>query len=416
MIYLAGGFAFLTKGPVGPALLAGPVVLAIVVGRQWNFFRSWIHIPGILLFIALCLAWPVMLYLRGGKELFDGFVIQNGLYRFLPQMGGGAYMGGHKHPFWYYLSGFSGEIAPWLIALPAVGYWLGSKRWPHEWNRPALLFLASIFPVGLILLSIPGTKRQLYLLPLIAPLAATVGAWIAATAGEHRSRRIDRYTHVALFVVLVLAFFCASGAMAWDYSVSPSFFHSSYAVQRVKMPAPLFCMLLGALVIVGIVLTAYGLPLLKRKSATMGPLCAWMTLAFFLLGGSLAYGVVDGFKNLHYMTADLRTMGAFSPTLIGYRLDEVTQAIIPFDTGIIPENITDPAELERYIHETQCGKLLMLERNVSLLPEDVSRRLRLMKRWRYSKHRVYDLYEFCVELPGETKRVRDDDRSFRSEG
>jgi len=194
VIYLAGGFAFLTKGPVGPALLAGPMVLAIIARRQWSFFRSWMHMPAVLIFLTLCLAWPVMLYQRGGKEFLDGFVIQNGLYRFLPQREG-VYMGGHKHPLWYYLSAFPGEIAPWLIALPAVGYWLGGKRWPQEWNRSALVFLASIFPVGLILLSIPGAKRHLYLLPLIAPLAATIGAWIAATVSEHQAPPLSSAPH-----------------------------------------------------------------------------------------------------------------------------------------------------------------------------------------------------------------------------
>jgi hypothetical protein len=47
-----------------------------------------------------------------------------------------------------------------------------------------------VFPIGVLLLSIPGTKRGLYLLPFEAPLAVAIGAWIAAAARDdaHRTR------------------------------------------------------------------------------------------------------------------------------------------------------------------------------------------------------------------------------------
>ena len=57
-----------------------------------------------------------------------------------------------------------------------------------------------------------------------------------------------------------------------------------------------------------------------------------IAFVFFVFGGSLHYQLIDGFKNFHGMTADLLSLDAFSPNLIGYRLDETTVAIVPLHT------------------------------------------------------------------------------------
>ena len=402
VMYLAGGLAFLTKGPIGPALLGGPAIVAVIVGRRWRFFRSWAHVPGTLVFLALCLLWPVMLYIRGGRELLDGFVIHNVLYRFLP--GDQAlYMGGHKNPPWYYLKGFAGEILPWIVALPAVAHWLWRKRCPREWNRPALLFLASVFPVGLILLSIPGTKRQLYLLPLIAPLGLAVGAWIAATTRKECSHKIDRQTHIIWLVLLPLVAVGMAAAMVAAYFVGESILTRFHVVLRAG-PSPVrILVLLGILVIAVLGPAIRGVRSWKRGSTRVGPLTAWMTLALFVLGGSVAYPVIDGFKNLHYMTKGLGKMGVLSPDLAGFRLDEVTRCLIPYDTGIELKDVTDPEALRRHIRENPSGMIIVLERRVQYMPEDVRSRLRLIRKWSYSKHRAYCLYGVAPASPEESE-------------
>ncbi|MGO8704063.1 MAG: ArnT family glycosyltransferase, partial [Candidatus Brocadiia bacterium] len=67
ILYLAGGLSFLAKGPVGPGLIAGPIIVSILWNRQWNFFRSWMHAPAALIFLALCALWPWLLYRSGGR-------------------------------------------------------------------------------------------------------------------------------------------------------------------------------------------------------------------------------------------------------------------------------------------------------------------------------------------------------------
>jgi len=229
VVYLAGGLSFFVKGPVGPGLVAMPLVGAILVTRRWNFFRSWVHIPGIFVCLALCLCWPFMLYVRGGKELFlNGFFIPNVVNRIFPSAAK-HYGGGHENPFWYYLK-FPIKIIPWVITFPAVGHWLWRKRWPSEWNGTALVCLASLFPIGVIFLSIPGNKRMLYLLPLFAPLGIVIGAWVAATSKRENSQKIDHATHVIMLIILALSVLAASVAMPVAYFGGQRFLHGFFVL------------------------------------------------------------------------------------------------------------------------------------------------------------------------------------------
>ena len=394
--YLAGGLAFLVKGPVGPGLVAVPLVVVILVTRRWNFFRSWVHVPGILVFLALCLWWPLLLYFRGGKELlFDGFVIPNIFGRISPAFGqyyeGGHAHGGHAHHFWYYLQ-FPSEIIPWVITLPAVGHWLWRKRWPLEWNGPALVCLASLLPIGVILLSIPETKRMLYLLPLFAPLGVVIGAWVAATVRMEYIQKIDRYTHIILLVTVAFAILSASVTLPVAYFSGPRFFARFHALLQARPSASMFFMLFGLLVIMSIGLITYGMRLWEKGSPRLGLVSACLAFIFFVCGGSLFFRMGDGIKNLHYFPRDLQTMKAISPELIGYCLDETTMGFIPYDTGFVPQNITTTEELDRYIVTTPRGKLLILERSFSKLPDEVRSRLQVLRCWHFGEHRSYCLY------------------------
>jgi hypothetical protein len=159
--------------------------------------------------------------------------------------------------------------------------------------------------------------------------------------------------------------------------------------------------LLGLSAAAIVAMVVRGVRLWRRDARRLGPLAGWAALASFVLGGSLAFRALDGFKNLHRMTADLVTLGAASPSLVGYHMDEVTQGIIPFDTGMMPRNLADPAELRRHILANPSGKLLTLERHVHEFPDDLRSRLRLVRSWSYGSHRAYALYEISAAPPEE---------------
>lgn len=395
LVYLAGGLAFLTKGPVGPILLAGPILIALVLNKSWDFLRSWIHVPGITIFFALCAFWPAMLYLRGGWELADGLLVNNIIGRFLPGGEGLAY-GAHKNPFWFYIPACLTEPLPWTLALPAVIISLWRKRFPKEWHHDALIFWALIFPVGVLLLSIPGTKRNLYLLPLLPPLGIVVGAWLRKVVRDIGLSRFDGYILYALFffISIVIATFLVIVPLLRRLSER----YGSMFPEGIEWTMPsgwVFWGWYALLLAAGVGLIVLGVHYIKCAPQRIGLICVVMAITFFVAGGTLQYRLLDGFKNLHGMTEGLVKWDAFSPRLIGYRLDETTVALIPYDTGRTVKTIAeDPRSLKRIIEDTGAGNVLAIERHMEGLPQVVRRKLREVKRWVYSKHRIYVLFAF----------------------
>jgi hypothetical protein len=158
----------------------------------------------------------------------------------------------------------------------------------------------------------------------------------------------------------------------------------------------------AALLILGLVILSlafYGWHLWRRHSARVGTLTAWMFLVLYLVGGAVVFRVVDPTQNLHWMTADLRKIGAFTPALGAFRMDETTRCIVPYDTGVYLKHQDTPEALRQFVRENPSAKLLMLERNMGYVPEDIGRRLQLIRRWPYNNRRVYGLYRIGPAMP-----------------
>ncbi|HXK23194.1 MAG TPA: glycosyltransferase family 39 protein [Myxococcota bacterium] len=194
-LYAAAALAFLVKGPVGPALLAAPIAFDVLLFRGLGFARSWAHAAGAALFVSLCGGWLAWLRHAEGTAALQTFWLQNGVLRILPSAGLGPYAGGHVRELWYYLPRIP-QMLGWTIGLlPALVAWFRRGGPPHDARGAALRFLALVFPIGVVLLSLAGTKRGLYLLPVTVPLAVPVGAWIdALTRPDPRRSRIELAT------------------------------------------------------------------------------------------------------------------------------------------------------------------------------------------------------------------------------
>jgi hypothetical protein len=123
------------------------------------------------------------------------------------------------------------------------------------------------------------------------------------------------------------------------------------------------------------------------------------------LGSSLTFHVLDGYKNLHYLADGLREAGAFDGPLAAYRMDEVTWAFLPVNVAEGMAQLANPKSAQAFFEATPDARLLVLERNLGKLPEGITARLKLIRRWTYSKHRSYGLYEF---VPGPSGGDDDD--------
>jgi len=396
-IYGAGGLAFLAKGPIGPALVGGPAFVAIVVGRRRGFFRSWAHVPGIFLSLGLCALWPFLLYRHGGKPLLDMFLIDNVVDRFLSRSADGDH-GSHAQGTFYYLSKLPQITFPWLLVLPAVVHWLWRKRHPAEWNRPALLFVASVFPVGLLLLSVPGAKRQLYLLPLLAPLGVAVGVWLASALAGGRASRLDRGSQVVLLGVAGLALVGITGVVAILCLASREFLERYSIYMQSRPPLATVAALLASTVIAAAGLGVWAFRLWRRRAREAGPMVAATVLALFVLGGSLLFAVSDSHKTFRPFLAELKAAGGLSQDVAGYKLDEVTLGLLALEGGAMPRLTRAGDSLRRWAMDGVVGRLLVERDRLDDVPEAIRVRLRLVREWPCAKRRTYLLFDIGSAL------------------
>src|SRR5262249_46220858 len=137
----------------------------------------------------------------------SGFWVQNVIGRIVPDE---DYTGGHRNGPLYYAITFPGLALPWILALP----WGAREAWRRRPARPpppalappgqrAQPFLPLSIPGLLLLLSIPGTKRALYALPVLVPCALLTAGWIITL--PPRGRRLLQRGTWLLFGVAVTA-------------------------------------------------------------------------------------------------------------------------------------------------------------------------------------------------------------------
>ena len=388
VLYLAGALAFLTKGPVGVILLGSPLALAIIWWGRWDFLRSWAHLPGILILITGCLIWPLLLYLYEGEALFKEFVVHNILYRIIPDPE--HYTGGHEKPFWYYFPKLFLQMGPWILTLPAAYFWVFRDKLPARWNCPGLRFISIIFPLGLLLLSIPGTKRDVYLMPLLAPLSVLIATWASAIGIQEKPTRIARVT--ATFLGTSSAIIPALIALLirmLAFLLTPLGLLQARAANKQgvsRLPA-----LLGHWSAV-----IYSFANSCRTSPRAIPAFAVTLFTIALMINLFAWPVLGSGRFLRPITIDLTALDALPPRLVAYSLSEEMRGALPFYTGHIVRNLQTPPAVSQYVQEHPRGLLLLGKHASTPLPDDLSDRLRVVKVWNMAEGR-YVLYDFIPE-------------------
>ncbi len=191
------GLAVLTKGPVGlfiPAVVAG---LYISTGGRWKEMRRVPVLWSMLVFLAVCLPWYVMMTkIHGNAFIGEFFGFQN-ITRFLkPEHRIGS------SPF-FYIPVITGGFFPWIAFLP-YGAWVLCK-W-YECVSPVAshkLFLALWFLTVFIFFSISRTKLVTYIFPLFPVMAVVTGRfWERIVRGADKYRGMKIFIRGAYYVFL----------------------------------------------------------------------------------------------------------------------------------------------------------------------------------------------------------------------
>lgn len=156
--------AFFCKGFVGFVVPGITFIFWILFERRWKELsrtRFWLYIP--LIFLPIFL-WFLELRKYEGADLLKVFLVHNHLYRFLPYTE--EYTGGHREPFYFYFKYLPLLSFPWIVFL-AVRL---KEIWKLRTESP-VVFLLSWFLGCFLFFSVAGTKRPVYLAPVLPALS-----------------------------------------------------------------------------------------------------------------------------------------------------------------------------------------------------------------------------------------------------
>ena len=298
------GIAFLSKGLLGPGVLALTAV-ALIAFRDWrDTWRTWGF--ALIAFAPWALVWPWLFY-RHSPALFHEWFWVNNFGRFTGEAGLGGVL---DHAL--YAKALAWFALPaWPLALWAV--------W--RYRAPSTLPIAA-FVVMFIVLSAASSARTLYGLPLLVPLALLAAAGLD-TAPRWLERTLD---------AIALWGFAALGILLWCAWIAfMAGWHSPFLETHAPGFVPhlqLFA-LLAALVITGLWLYALRLHPRLPVRWLAGVMLAWG------LAMTLWLPWLDYAKGYRSVIADMQAVRMQNPGCVATRgLTEPQRAMFHYHAGI----------------------------------------------------------------------------------
>jgi 4-amino-4-deoxy-L-arabinose transferase-like glycosyltransferase len=174
--FVLAGLTNLAKSPlIGAVVLLGPVGVYLLWNLDWRRMRRYLWVWGAIIFIALTLFWPYMIYRRYPATM------HNWLFDY-------SETEQYDEPFWYYFVQLPGIFMPWSV-FAIAGLWMTARKAFHE-RGSFERFLWCWATVPVLVLSIPHRKHHHYLVPSLAPWGIVAGIGIKATADWLFSRPI----------------------------------------------------------------------------------------------------------------------------------------------------------------------------------------------------------------------------------
>jgi len=394
LMALASGLAFLSKGLVGPGLIVAPAVLVLLLQRNFREIRRIVPqiVAGIFLFLATVSPWVIALYRVGGKFALQEYLLQNTIGRMLPSAIC-HYIGGHRHPFSYYFLKLPQDFIPWIIVLPAtLAFLIRPPESLKKYSRQGLITALLLFTGGFLLLCLPATKRGLYLVPIYPLLAVGIGGWLAHICNRNYAlKSLNRWTLLiilALFTLIPLAVVAGSGFIALT-GIGPL----GYDMAPIVKQMTLMLMLIVPLGILAFLFLANRL--LKAFKSRTAPSCLLLfatAIIFFLAYHEGAVRIMNPAKSIHRFTDKIKPYMLAETPIAGYKISELTRAMIPFDTGRFVKVFHDSRELALFLQKSPGALLVIPKKAVTGLPASLKANLEFLTGQDYSRHFKVRLY------------------------
>jgi 4-amino-4-deoxy-L-arabinose transferase-like glycosyltransferase len=390
----SAGLAFLTKGFVGPGLACAPPILAAAALRDREYVKR--VLPRAFVAAVLGLAvfggpWVyALVHTEGaGWPALKTCLWTNTVARSVGDGRGG--IGGHAHWPGYYLTSLVLTTAPWCLAAPAA-WKSGALGRSRRGGRAA--FCGLVFLLGVLLLSLPSGKRDLYLVPLLPMAAVVPGVWLSRV-GTRGGGVWDAVTlravggiATALFVAIGLAMGYVAFGLPMPSFVDPSAREALSAEKRTVL----------------VVMVAVGVWVLgphawvKRRvvpRAARGLHVAAGVVLLYLVVHAAAYPLLDPFRN---MSEGSRRIAALVPPQEKFVIldsDETTVSVVPFYSGRILVDIAGKAGPEKLLKMLDSGEtrhFVVMQNDRDKLTPALRERVELVETVRVSASRDVDVY------------------------
>ncbi|MDQ6894567.1 MAG: glycosyltransferase family 39 protein [Acidobacteriota bacterium] len=170
----AGGL--LAKGLVGIALSVLVTLPFWYLTPDRRPLKNSLRVEALMFPAIALIVWTVGIYSRGGSPALMEALWNQQVGRFLGFRA--REYSHHAKPFYFYLVSLPGALFPWIVTAPAaIALALRGKEEKSDPTVRAMRSLLLGIVVGLLFLSIAGTKRTLYLLPLVPIAALFIGGY-----------------------------------------------------------------------------------------------------------------------------------------------------------------------------------------------------------------------------------------------
>jgi 4-amino-4-deoxy-L-arabinose transferase-like glycosyltransferase len=198
LFFAAMGLAFMSKGPLGIIVPLGPVVITLLLARDFKRLKTIPWFFGIVALLCVIVPWVAVAKLRG-FPIFETFREEMSA-RFSETFR-------HQKPFKYYTGKFDSLAFPWsFLLVPMIGFGISAvirnrtnipsfmKRiWADLTAHNArLLYLLAWFLGITLLLSVMPVKRDYYFLPVVPAWALLAASFAASMA-----KKINQPLHAA---------------------------------------------------------------------------------------------------------------------------------------------------------------------------------------------------------------------------
>lgn len=329
--------AFLCKGFIGPLIiLLGWLGLSIPWARYNGRGLAakpaclGFHLLAFLLAVGPALAWMLALYRVGGPEVWREWFWVNQFGRFT---GEAAHLGHNSGP-WYYFLVLPVYLLPWIAAfmIGAARLVVQRGKISGSWGCLALWALG-----GLLLLSMPATKREIYLSVLLPAFAI-----ISALALNEPSyfRWVQRSLQVWTIAIIALVALLAGWSVSWLWPDGAWFYAHKHQTGG-------WYAIIALLGLAGMLVIWYGDRWLKWDGDWLQRAIA-VTALGYLTALTVLVPVIDGWKSygpaFRSMATAVSQRG--DARLAGWDFDETTRAGFYYYCDLVFPPVSDTVELK----------------------------------------------------------------------